>query len=55
MNGHGIFAHDIAMSAEVIAACSLLNRPLWAKLSPNTDQVIAVARAVHEAGAEAVT
>ena len=55
MHGHGIFAHDIAMSAEVMAACSVLEYPLWAKLSPNTDRVIAVAQAVHEAGAEAVT
>ena len=55
MHGHGIFAHDIAMSAEVMRVCSLLEYPLWAKLSPNTDQVIAVAQAVHEAGAEAVT
>ena len=43
------------MSAEVMRVCSLLEYPLWAKLSPNTDQVIAVAQAVHEAGAEAVT
>jgi dihydroorotate dehydrogenase (NAD+) catalytic subunit len=55
MHGHGIFAHDIAMSAEVMTACSVLEYPLWAKLSPNTDRVIAVAQAVHEAGAEAVT
>ena len=55
MHGHGIFAHDIAMSSEVMRVCSLLEYPLWAKLSPNTDQVIAVAQAVHEAGAEAVT
>ena len=55
MHGHGIFAHDIAMSAEVMTACSVLGYPLWAKLSPNTDRVIAVAQAVHEAGAEAVT
>ena len=55
MHGHGIFAHDINMSAEVIAVCKRLELPLWAKLSPNTDRVISVARAVHEAGAEAVT
>jgi dihydroorotate dehydrogenase (NAD+) catalytic subunit len=55
MHGHGIFAHDIAMSAEVMDACSQIKYPLWAKLSPNTDRVIAVAQAVHEAGAEAVT
>jgi dihydroorotate dehydrogenase (NAD+) catalytic subunit len=55
MHGHGIFAHDSNMSAEVIAVCKGLELPLWAKLSPNTDRVISVARAVHEAGAEAVT
>lgn len=55
MNGHGIFAHDINMSAEIMSVCSVLEYPLWAKLSPNTDRVILVARAVHEAGAEAVT
>ncbi len=55
MHGHGIFAHDIDLSAEVMSACSVLEFPLWAKLSPNTDRVIAVAQAVHEAGAEAVT
>lgn len=51
----GIFAHDAALSAEVIAATAGCGRPRWAKLSPNTDRVVAVAGAVHEAGAEAVT
>lgn len=55
LGGHGIFAHDAELSAEVIRACAVLTRPLWAKLSPNTDRVVAIARAVHEAGAEAVT
>lgn len=51
----GIFAHDPALSAEVIAATAGCGRPRWAKLSPNTDRVVEVAAAVAEAGAEAVT
>jgi dihydroorotate dehydrogenase (NAD+) catalytic subunit len=51
----GIFAHDAALSAEVIAATAVCNRPRWAKLSANTDRVVEVAAAVSEAGAEAVT
>jgi dihydroorotate dehydrogenase (NAD+) catalytic subunit len=51
----GIFAHDAALSAEVIAATAGCGRPRWAKLSPNTDRVVEVAEAVHGAGAEAVT
>ncbi len=51
----GIFAHDAALSAEVIAATAACGRPRWAKLSPNTDRVVEVAAAVHDAGAEAVT
>jgi dihydroorotate dehydrogenase (NAD+) catalytic subunit len=51
----GIFAHDPELSAEVIAATSVCGRPLWAKLSANTDRVVDVAVAVRDAGAEAVT
>ena len=51
----GIFAHDAALSAEVIAATAAAGRPRWAKLSPNTDRVVEVAEAVRDAGAEAVT
>ncbi len=51
----GIFAHDAALSAEVMAATVACGRPRWAKLSPNTDRVVDVAAAVSEAGAEAVT
>lgn len=54
--GHrGIFAHDAELSAQVIAATEVCGRPRWAKLSPNTDRVVAVAEAVQHAGAEAVT
>lgn len=51
----GIFAHDAALSAEVMTATAACGRPRWAKLSPNTDRVVEVAGAVWEAGAEAVT
>ncbi len=50
-----IFAHDAAVAAEVVAATAGCGRPRWAKLSPNTDRLVDVAAAVHEAGAEAVT
>lgn len=51
----GIFAHDAALSGDVIAATAGCGRPRWAKLSPNTDRVVEVAAAVRDAGAEAVT
>ena len=50
----GIFAHDAALSGEVLAATAACARPRWAKLSPNTDRLIEVAEAVQRAGAEAV-
>ncbi len=51
----GIFAHDPVVAADVIEATEACGRPRWAKLSANTDRVIEVAAAVHQAGAEAVT
>ncbi|MCU0260590.1 MAG: dihydroorotate dehydrogenase, partial [Ilumatobacteraceae bacterium] len=51
----GIFAHDAALSAEVIGATAACLRPRWAKLSANTDRIVDVAGAVADAGAEAVT
>jgi dihydroorotate dehydrogenase (NAD+) catalytic subunit len=50
-----IFAHDPELSAEVIAATAVSGLPRWAKLSPNTDRLVDVARAVRDAGADAVT
>jgi dihydroorotate dehydrogenase (NAD+) catalytic subunit len=56
LEGRGsIFAHDAALSAEVIAATAGCGRPRWAKLSANTDRIVQVADAVVGAGAEAVT
>lgn len=51
----GIFAHDAALSAQVVSATAVCGRPRWAKLSPNTDRVVEVAAAVRDAGAEVVT
>ena len=54
--GAHLFAHDAERSAAVVAAVSAAaGRPCWAKLSPNTDRLVAVAAAVRDAGAEAVT
>jgi len=56
LEGRGsIFAHDAGLSAEVIAACASARRPLWAKLSPNTDRLVDVATSVTDAGANALT
>ncbi|MGB0112613.1 MAG: dihydroorotate dehydrogenase [Ilumatobacteraceae bacterium] len=56
LEGRGsIFAHDAALSAEVMAATASCGRPRWAKLSANTDRIVEVAAAVEQAGAEAVT
>lgn len=55
LQGHGIIAHDGQLSAAIVAACAEVGRPLWAKLSPNTDALVSVAGDVWRAGAEAVT
>jgi dihydroorotate dehydrogenase (NAD+) catalytic subunit len=52
--GRAIFAHDAAMTEEVMAATAAAGLPRWAKLSPNTD-VVPVAEAARRGGAEAVT
>ena len=53
--GSHLFAHSPTATAEAIAASRVCGRPVWAKLSPNTDQLVAVAGAAHDAGASAVT
>ena len=55
-SGRALFAHDPVVAAEVIERCAaVLDRPVWAKLSANTDRLVEVAGAVASAGAEAVT
>ena len=51
----GIFAHDADLTAAALRAASACERPMWAKLSPNTDRLVEIAGAAAEAGAEAVT
>jgi dihydroorotate dehydrogenase (NAD+) catalytic subunit len=56
LSGKAIFAHDVDASHAVVSAVvAAAHRPVWAKLSPNTDRNAAVAGAVAAAGAEAVT
>jgi len=50
-----IFAHSATATAELVRACAGANLPLWVKLSPNTPDLVEVATAAVEAGAEAVT
>ncbi|MEL7207799.1 MAG: dihydroorotate dehydrogenase, partial [Actinomycetota bacterium] len=50
-----MFAHDVAATAEAVAATEACGRPRWAKLSPNTDRLVEVAAAAAGSGAEAVT
>lgn len=55
-SGRALFAHDPVAAAEVIAGCvEVAGRPVWAKLSANTDRLVTIAGAVADAGAEAVT
>jgi dihydroorotate dehydrogenase (NAD+) catalytic subunit len=53
--GSDLFAHDPELAAAAISATAACGRPRWAKLSPNTSELVAVAGAVADAGAEAVT
>jgi len=53
--GRDLFAHDAGTAAAAIAATAGCGRPRWAKLSPNVSNLVEVAAAVGEAGAEAVT
>lgn len=53
--GHGIFAQSAADSAAVIAATEVAGRPRWAKLTPLVTDIAAVAGAVLDAGADALT
>jgi dihydroorotate dehydrogenase (NAD+) catalytic subunit len=52
---HVVFAHDARLSAQIIEGCVNSGLPIWAKLSPNTHELVNIARAVHQAGAQAVT
>jgi dihydroorotate dehydrogenase (NAD+) catalytic subunit len=53
--GSHLFAHDAGLAAAAIEATASCGRPRWAKLSPNTPDLVDIAGAVAAAGAEAVT
>lgn len=50
----GIFAHSPELTAEIVTAASAAQLPLWVKLSPNTPDLVEVARAAVGAGAAAL-
>jgi dihydroorotate dehydrogenase (NAD+) catalytic subunit len=50
-----LFAHSTSATAEAMAATAACGRPRWAKLSPNVTDLVPIAAAARDAGAEAVT
>ena len=50
----GIFAHSADLTCAIVEAASEAQLPLWVKLSPNTPQLVDIARAAVEAGASAL-
>jgi dihydroorotate dehydrogenase (NAD+) catalytic subunit len=50
-----MFAHSPSATGEAVAASVACGRPRWAKLSPNTSELVSVAEAALKAGAEALT
>ncbi|MDP3415697.1 MAG: dihydroorotate dehydrogenase [Falsiroseomonas sp.] len=53
-DGRAFAMHPHSAAAAIAAMRAACTLPLWAKLSPNTADIAAVARAVEEAGADAV-
>lgn len=50
-----MFAHAPHTTIEAVQAAGACRRPLWAKLSPNVTDLVAIAEAAASAGADAVT
>ncbi len=53
--GRHLFAHSATATAEALSATEVCRRPRWAKLSPNTAELVDIAGAALGAGAEALT
>jgi len=49
-----IFAHSASATSEIVNATKVAGVPLWVKLSPNTPDLVAIAGAAIEAGADAL-
>ena len=50
-----MFAHSPEATRDAVEATAALGVPRWAKLSPNIADLVPIAAAAHEGGAEAVT
>ncbi len=50
----GIFAHSASATATIVKAAAVAGLPRWIKLSPNTPDLIAIAGAAIDAGADAL-
>lgn len=50
-----LFAHSATATREAMAVTVACGRPRWAKLSPNVTDLVPIAHAAQEGGAEAVT
>jgi dihydroorotate dehydrogenase (NAD+) catalytic subunit len=50
-----LFAHSPAATRDAMSATAACGRPRWAKLSPNVTELLPIAEAALEGGAEAVT
>jgi len=50
-----MFAHSAELTAQAVEATAACGRPRWAKLSPNVTDLVEIAGAALEAGAEALT
>jgi dihydroorotate dehydrogenase (NAD+) catalytic subunit len=50
-----MFSHSAEATAAAVAASKACGLPLWVKLSPNTSELVDIAGAALEAGAEALT
>lgn len=53
--GREMFASSAGLTSEVIEATSACGLPMWAKLSANVADIVSIAGAALEAGAEALT
>lgn len=49
-----MFAHSASATAEIVRAAAVAGVPLWVKLSPNTPDLVEIAGAALDAGAEAL-
>ncbi len=53
--GRHLFAHSPGETAAVVRATAACGKPRWAKLSPNVTEIVPIAAAALDAGAEALT